>query len=162
MRVAYIIPMLRSLALVASFSLSLVVGCAAPTEEDVGEGQGASTGTASSGEASREPGPIADMAEAQVRFKASKCLMCHGFERKVLGPSFRTIADDYAARLAKRTTEREKAGLREQTVTKYVKSVRGGSQYNWNLNGLPMPANPDVSEAEARRLVDFVLDLPAP
>lgn len=155
--------MLRPLAFVASIGLSLVVGCAAPAEEDVGEGQGASsTGTSSSGGASREPAPIADMAEAQTRFKAAKCLMCHGFERKVIGPSFRTIADDYAARLAKRSTEREKAGLREQMVSKYVKSVTRGSQWNWDLNGIPMPANTEVSEAEARRLVEFVLDLPAP
>lgn len=154
--------MLPRLAFLCSIALSLVVGCAAQQGEDFGEGQSAVTGP-SSGRASRsEATPIADMDEAKARFGAARCLTCHGFERKLVGPSFRTLADDYAERESKRPTEREKAGLREQMITRYVKSVTEGSQWKWELSGVPMPPNPDVSETEARRLIEFVLDLPTP
>lgn len=157
--------MLNRSVLAASLGLSLLVGCAALPEEEVGEGQGAATTSSSSssgGTGAREAAPIATMAEAQDRFAEAKCLQCHGFEKKVVGPSFRTLAKDYADRLAKRSTTREKDALREQMITRYVKSVTRGSQWNWELSGVPMPANTEVTSAEARRLIEFVLDLPAP
>lgn len=72
---------------------------------------------------------------------AKNCMSCHAVERKVLGPSYKDIAAKYkddktaADRLA-------------------VKIVKGGSGV-WGP--LSMPANPQVSEADARKLAAWVL-----
>lgn len=69
------------------------------------------------------------------------CLNCHAVDRKLLGPSYKDVATQYktdpsaAARLAQ-------------------KVIAGGGGV-WGT--AKMPSNPQVSEAEARKLMAWIL-----
>lgn len=69
------------------------------------------------------------------------CLACHSVQQKIVGPAFKEVAAKY------RNTE----GAEQ----KLIKKVRGGSTGAWGP--IPMPPNPNVSEAEAAALVRWVL-----
>ncbi len=73
--------------------------------------------------------------------KAKNCTACHAIDKKVLGPAFKAIAVKY----------KEADGAVERLATK----VRGGGAGVWGQ--IPMPANPQVSEAEATTLVKWIL-----
>lgn len=129
-----------------------LVGCAvSPVDDEVGDSEGAAT----VGSATDDDGTIRTQAEAEARFRAAKCLQCHAFERKVLGPSFRDVATETARR----------SGSRDDKMKRLVKSVRYGSRGNWELwtmGPVPMPANEDLRESEAKALVGWILDMGAP
>jgi len=79
-------------------------------------------------------------AQASADLALSKnCLACHAVERKLVGPSFKDIAGRY--------TEKDTAQL--------VTVIQKGGAGKWGP--IPMPANPQVSDAEAAALVDWVL-----
>ncbi|RZL89408.1 MAG: c-type cytochrome [Variovorax sp.] len=85
---------------------------------------------------------VAAPAFADLAMATSKnCMSCHAVERKVLGPSFKEIAAKYKD--DKAATDRLAA-----------KIIKGGSGV-WGP--LSMPANPQVSEADAKKLAAWVL-----
>ena len=71
------------------------------------------------------------------------CMACHAVDKKVLGPSFKDVAAKYAGQ----------AGAGDKLATKVVKGGTGA----WG--NIPMPANPQVTEAEAKQLVGWILTL---
>ena len=73
--------------------------------------------------------------------KAKNCLSCHAVEKKIVGPAFRDVAAKYK-------------GNKDALATLSHKVVTGGAGV-WGV--VPMPANSQVSDAEARRLVAWVL-----
>lgn len=73
--------------------------------------------------------------------KAKNCMACHAMANKVVGPAYKDVAKKYAG---------DKAA-EDKLVAKVIK---GGSGV-WGA--IPMPANPQVSEVEARVLVKWVL-----
>src|SRR5471032_1399147 len=73
--------------------------------------------------------------------KAKNCLACHAVSTKVVGPAYKDVAAKYAGQ----------KGIEDKLVAKVIK---GGSGV-WGA--VPMPANPQVSEAEAHTLVKWVL-----
>lgn len=75
--------------------------------------------------------------------KAKNCLSCHAVDNKIVGPGFKEVAKKYAG---DKTAEAKLA----------TKVVKGGSGV-WGA--IAMPANPQVSEAEAKILVKWVLAL---
>lgn len=75
--------------------------------------------------------------------KAKNCLSCHAVDNKIVGPSLKDVAKKYAG---DKTAEAKLA----------TKVVKGGSGV-WGA--IAMPANPQVSEAEAKILVKWVLAL---
>lgn len=75
--------------------------------------------------------------------KAKNCMACHSVTNKVLGPSFKDVAGKYAAQ--------------KGSEDKLVQKVMKGSSGVWGA--IPMPANPQVNEAEARTLVKWMLTL---
>jgi cytochrome c len=75
--------------------------------------------------------------------KAKNCTACHAVDKKLIGPSFKAIA-------AKYKDDKDAAG-------KLAGKVRGGGKGVWGQ--IPMPANPQVNEAEAATLVKWVLSL---
>lgn len=81
----------------------------------------------------------ADMALAT----AKNCTSCHHPDRKVVGPAFKEIAKRYI---------NEPLALAALTT----KIQKGGAGV-WGV--VPMPANPQVSEAEAQKLAAWVLSL---
>ena len=84
-------------------------------------------------------------AHADLALAMSKnCMSCHAVERKVLGPSFKDIAAKY----------RDNKAAPDLLATKIMK---GGSGV-WGP--VPMPANSQVNEADAKKLAAWVLSTP--
>lgn len=80
----------------------------------------------------------ADLALATSR----NCMACHAVERKVVGPSYKSVAAKYAG----------------QNVTERLagKIMKGGAGV-WGP--VPMPANSQVTDTEAHRLANWILGL---
>lgn len=76
--------------------------------------------------------------------RSKNCMSCHAVERKVIGPSFRDVALRY----------KDHKGAVELLATKMT---QGGSGV-WGA--VPMPANTQVSDADARRLAAWILQTP--
>ena len=73
--------------------------------------------------------------------KAKNCMACHAVANKLVGPSYKDVAAKYEGQ----------KGAEEKLVQKVIKGGAG------TCGPVPMPANPQVSEAEARSLVKWVL-----
>jgi cytochrome c len=71
------------------------------------------------------------------------CMACHAVDKKVVGPAYKEVAAKYAGQ----------AG----SVDKLAQKVMKGGSGVWGQ--IPMPANPQVTEAEAKQLVTWVLGL---
>jgi cytochrome c len=81
----------------------------------------------------------ADQALAQ----KSACMSCHQVDKKVVGPAFKDVAKKYKG----------DAGAAERLVG----VIKKGGKGNWG--NIPMPPHPQVSDADAKKLVDWVLSL---
>jgi cytochrome c len=73
--------------------------------------------------------------------KAKNCMACHAVATKVVGPAYKDVAAKYA-------------GQKDAEAKLVVKVMKGGSGV-WGA--VPMPANPQVTEAEAQTLVKWIL-----
>lgn len=73
--------------------------------------------------------------------KAKNCMACHAVQTKLVGPAFKDIAAKYAGQ----------KGIEEKLVAK----VQKGGSGSWGA--IPMPANPQVSQAEAETLVKWIM-----
>jgi len=82
----------------------------------------------------------AAMANADLA-KAKNCMACHAVANKVVGPAYKDVAAKYA-------------GQKDAEDKLTQKVLKGGSGV-WGA--VPMPANAQVTEAEARTLVKWVL-----
>jgi cytochrome c len=71
------------------------------------------------------------------------CMACHAVDKKVLGPAFKDVAAKYA-------------GQKDATDKLAAKVLKGGTGVWGNI---PMPANAQVSEAEAKQLVGWIMTL---
>ena len=69
------------------------------------------------------------------------CMACHAVDKKVLGPAYKDVAAKYAGQ--------------KDAVDKLAAKVMKGGSGVWGQ--VPMPANTQVNEAEARQLVQWVL-----
>jgi cytochrome c len=82
---------------------------------------------------------MADMALAT----AKNCTACHAVDKKVVGPAYKDVAAKYA-------------GQKDAVDKLATKIIKGGSGV-WGP--VPMPANTQVNEAEAKKLAAWVLSL---
>ena len=71
------------------------------------------------------------------------CLACHAVDKKVVGPSYKDVAAKYAGQ--------------KDAVDKLSQKVLKGGAGVWGP--VPMPANTQVSDAEAKQLVTWILSL---
>ncbi len=71
------------------------------------------------------------------------CMACHAVDQKVIGPAYKDVAVKYAGQA--------------DAVPKLTTKVMKGGSGVWGA--VPMPANPQVSEAEAKQLVQWILTL---
>jgi cytochrome c len=69
------------------------------------------------------------------------CLACHAVDKKVIGPSYKDVAAKYAGQ--------------KDAVDKLTQKVIKGGSGVWGP--VPMPANAQVNEAEAKTLVTWIL-----
>lgn len=79
----------------------------------------------------------------QALASAKNCMTCHQIDKKVLGPAYKDVAAKYKG---------DKSAV-DRLATKIMKGGSGvwGTAY--------MPANAQVSEAEAKKLAAWVLSL---
>jgi cytochrome c len=82
---------------------------------------------------------MADQALAQ----SKNCLSCHAVDKKLVGPAYKDVAAKYKGD--------------KSAVDKLAAKVQKGGAGVWGP--VPMPANPQVNEAEAKKLVTWVLSL---
>ena len=85
---------------------------------------------------------VAAPAFAQADLAQKKnCMACHAVDKKVVGPAYKDVAAKYA-------------GQKDAVDKLAAKVIKGGTGAWGNI---PMPANPQVTEAEAKQLVQWVL-----
>jgi cytochrome c len=75
--------------------------------------------------------------------KSKNCMTCHSVASKVIGPAYKDVAAKYAG---------------QNVEDKLVQKVLKGGGGAWGASSV-MPANPQVTEAEARTLVKWILSL---
>ncbi|MBG9387443.1 c-type cytochrome [Caenimonas aquaedulcis] len=80
---------------------------------------------------------MADLALAT----SKNCMACHAVDKKLVGPAYKDVAAKYA-------------GQKDAADKLAVKIQKGGSGV-WGP--VPMPANTQVNEAEAKKLAAWVL-----
>ena len=81
----------------------------------------------------------ADQALAQ----KNACMSCHGVDKKIVGPAFNDVAKKYAG---DKTAE-----------AKLMAKVKTGGKGAWGE--IPMPPNPQVSDAYSKKIIAWVLGL---
>jgi len=74
---------------------------------------------------------------------SKNCMACHAVDKKLVGPAYKDVAAKYA-------------GQKDAVDKLAVKIMKGGSGV-WGP--VPMPANTQVNEAEAKQLAAWVLSL---
>jgi cytochrome c len=71
------------------------------------------------------------------------CMACHAVDKKVVGPAYKEVAAKYAGQ--------------KDAVDKLAQKVVKGGAGVWGP--VPMPANAQVTEAEAKQLVQWIMTL---
>lgn len=79
--------------------------------------------------------------DAKALAQSKNCMACHAMDKKLVGPSFKDVAAKYA-------------GQKDATDKLAVKVIKGSSGA-WGP--VPMPANAQVSDAEAKTLTAWIL-----
>ena len=74
--------------------------------------------------------------------QSKNCLACHAIDRKVLGPSFRDVSTRYRGN--------------PSALDQLARNIAQGSNDVWGH--IPMPPNPQVSNADAVELARWILE----
>ena len=72
---------------------------------------------------------------------AKNCMACHAVDKKLVGPSYKEVATKYAGQ--------------KDAVDRLAAKIQKGGAGVWGP--VPMPANAQVSDAEAKKLAGWVL-----
>jgi cytochrome c len=75
---------------------------------------------------------------------AKNCMACHAVDKKMVGPSYKDVSAKYAS-------DKEAVKMLAEKIQK------GSTPGKGNWGPVPMPANPQVSEAEAAKLAAWVM-----
>ena len=73
---------------------------------------------------------------------SKNCMACHAVDKKLVGPSYKDVATKYAGD--------------KSAVDKLASKIMKGGSGVWGA--VPMPANAQVNEAEAKKLAAWVMD----
>lgn len=82
--------------------------------------------------------------QGQDLMRQKACLGCHQIDKKRVGPAFVDIANRYGGNV-------------DAGVTYLSESIRKGGRGKWGA--VPMPAQPQVSQAQAEQLAAWILGL---
>jgi cytochrome c len=85
----------------------------------------------------------ADAKAGEALAKSSGCLACHTVDKKLVGPSYKEIADRH------RNDKKAEAGL--------VQKVKAGGKGAWG--DIPMPPNAHVKDADIKAMVQWILSV---
>ncbi|MFZ5660028.1 MAG: c-type cytochrome [Pseudomonadota bacterium] len=77
--------------------------------------------------------------------KQSDCFSCHSVDQKMVGPAYAWVAYKYK-------------GQKDADV-KLAQKIKAGGAGNWNAltGGVPMPPHPQLTDAQAKAMADWVL-----
>ena len=84
-----------------------------------------------------------DAKAAEALAMKSGCIACHAVDKKLIGPSYKDVAAKYKAD--------------KDAATKLAAKVKAGGQGVWGP--VPMPPNAQVSDADIKLLVAWVMIL---
>ena len=73
--------------------------------------------------------------------KSKNCMACHAVDKKLVGPAYKDIAAKYAGD--------------KSAADKLAAKIQKGGSGVWGA--IPMPANPQVNDADAKKLAAWVL-----
>ncbi|MBY4946592.1 c-type cytochrome [Cupriavidus respiraculi] len=82
-----------------------------------------------------------DAAKAQELANKNACMGCHQVDKKLVGPAYKDVAAKYKGD--------------KNAMAALSKKVKGGGAGVWGP--VPMPANPNLSDADVKILVEWVL-----
>ena len=74
--------------------------------------------------------------------KKNNCIACHAADKKLVGPSYKAVADKYRGQ--------------SDAADKLAKKIRAGGAGVWGA--IPMPPHPQVSEADAKKMATYILN----
>ena len=74
----------------------------------------------------------------------SDCLTCHKIDDKLIGPSYKEIANKYA-------------GAPNDAITALARTIIQGGSGNWG--NVPMTPHPGISQEDAETMVRYILTL---
>ena len=74
---------------------------------------------------------------------SKNCMACHAVDKKIVGPAYKDVAAKYAGD--------------KTAVDRLTAKIQKGGAGVWGP--MPMPANTQVSEAEAKKLATWVLTI---
>jgi cytochrome c len=86
---------------------------------------------------------VAAAADVQQLAQKNACLSCHSVDKKIVGPAYKDVAAKY------KNVKGAEAML--------VEKVKKGGKGTWGQ--VPMPPNPQVSDADLHAIVKWVLSL---
>ncbi|MGH7101527.1 MAG: c-type cytochrome [Acetobacteraceae bacterium] len=88
---------------------------------------------------------IANSAEplGEQLYKKNDCATCHAIDHTVVGPSYQDVAKKYAGQ--------------KGAVDMLVKAVKDGHVGTWGQ--VPMPPHPNLSDADIKTIVEWILTL---
>ena len=75
--------------------------------------------------------------------KKYNCTACHAVDKKLVGPAYKEVAKKYKGD--------------KGAAAKLVQKVKKGGSGVWGP--IPMPPNPAVSDADLKKMVDYILKL---
>lgn len=73
----------------------------------------------------------------------NQCMACHATDKKLVGPSYRDVAQRYAGNA--------------QALDILTRSIKAGGQGKWGP--IPMPAQTKLSDDDARKLAAWILGI---
>ena len=73
----------------------------------------------------------------------NNCLACHNVNHAVVGPAFKDVANRYRGQA--------------DAADRLAKKIRAGGVGVWG--SMPMPAHPQVAEADAKKLAVYILNI---
>jgi cytochrome c len=75
--------------------------------------------------------------------KKNACVACHAVDKKLVGPGYKEVSAKYKGQ--------------KDAAAKLAEKVKKGGQGAWGP--IPMPPNPNVSDADVAAMVKFILAL---
>ncbi len=85
--------------------------------------------------------PVGQAAADEATAKSQGCMVCHAIDKKVVGPSYKSVAAKYKGDA--------------NAADKLAKEVRAGSKGIWGP--VPMPAQAKISDADLKKVIAWIL-----
>lgn len=124
---------------VGILALAAIYSCNNSTETKASD----ASKSADTAAATTNAAPSAENEKAINLIAQSDCLTCHKVDEKTTGPAYRDVANKYENN--------------DATVALLAEKVIKGGKGNWGE--IPMTPHPNLSEADAKEMVKYVLSL---